>query len=61
MEGVGHSRLINETILVCRVIGNVQTVARVYWYVVGEEYELGVYGDGGSYSCVCWECWGGGG
>ena len=29
--------------------------------MVGEEYELGVYADGGgggggSYSCVCWEC-----
>ena len=56
MGGVGHSRPINETMLVCRVIGNVHTVASVYWYVVGGEYELGVYADGGSYSCVCWEC-----
>ena len=47
MGGVGHSRPINETILLCRVIGNVYTVASVYWYVVGGEYELGVYADGG--------------
>ena len=40
----------------CRVNGNVHTVASMYWYVVGGEYELGVYADGGSYSCVCWEC-----
>ena len=33
MGGVGHSRPINETILVCRVIGNVHTIASVYWYV----------------------------
>ena len=46
MGGVGHSRPINETMLVCRVIGNVHTVASVYWYVVGGEYELGVYADG---------------
>ena len=45
MGGVGHSRPTNETIVVCRVIGNVHTAASVYWYVVG-----------GSYSCVCWEC-----
>ena len=56
MEGVGHSHPINETMLVCRVIGNVHTVASVYGCVVGGEYELGVYADGGSYSCVCWEC-----
>ena len=31
----------------CRVIGNVHTFASVYWYVVGGEYELGVYADGG--------------
>ena len=42
--------------LMCRVIGNVHTVASVYWSVVDGEYELGVYADGGSYSCVCWEC-----
>ena len=61
MGGVGHSHPINETMLVCRVIGNVHTVAGVYWCVVGGEYELGVYADGGSYSCVCWSvhsCWG---
>ena len=29
---------INETLLVCRVIGNVHTVASVYWCVFGEEY-----------------------
>ena len=46
MGGVGHSRPINETILVCRVIGNVHTVAGVYWCVVGGEYELGLYADG---------------
>ena len=56
MGGVGHSSPINETMLVCRVIGNVHTVASVYWYVVGGEYELGVYADGRSFSCVCWEC-----
>ena len=39
----------------CRVIGNVYTVASVYWYVVSGEYEVSVYADGGSYSCVCWE------
>ena len=44
--GMGHSRPINETMLVCRVIGNVHTVASVYWYVVGGQYELGVYADG---------------
>ena len=46
MGGMGHSCPINETMLVCRVIGNVHTVASVYWYVVGGEYELGVYADG---------------
>ena len=30
MGGVGHSRPIIETMLVCRVIGNVHTVASVY-------------------------------
>ena len=35
-----------------RVIGNVHTVVSVYWCVVGGEYELGVYADGRSYSCV---------
>ena len=73
--GRGASRSINETMLVCRVIGNVHTVGSVYWCVVCGEYELGeqkysflkmtsfevhvhvhVYADGGSYSCVCWEC-----
>ena len=56
MGGEGHSRPINETMLVCRVIGNMHTVASVYWCVVGGEYELGMYADGGSYSCVCCEC-----
>ena len=42
MGGVGHSHPINETMLVCRVIGNVHTVASVYWCAVGGEYELGV-------------------
>ena len=46
MGGVGHSHPINETMLACRVIGNVHTVAGVYWCVVGGEYELGVYADG---------------
>ena len=46
MGGVGHSRPINETMLVCMVIGNVHTVASEYWYVFGGEYELGVYADG---------------
>ena len=47
--GVGHSCPINETtcMLLCRVIGNVHTVASMYWRVVGGEYELGVYADGG--------------
>ena len=36
MGGVGHSHPINETILVCKVIGNIHTVASVYWYVVVE-------------------------
>ena len=44
--GVGHSRPINETILLCRVIGNVHTVVSVYSCVVGGKYELGVYADG---------------
>ena len=35
MGGVGHSRLIIETMLVCRVIGNLHTVASVYWCVCG--------------------------
>ena len=35
MVGVGHSRPINEIMLVCRVIGNVHTVASEYCYVVG--------------------------
>ena len=56
MRSVGHSRPINEAILLCRVIGNVHTVASVYWYVVGGEYELVCMLMGGSYSCVCWEC-----
>ena len=47
---VWHPHPINETMLVCRVIGNVHTVASVYWCVVGGEYELGVYAEGGSYS-----------
>ena len=47
----GHSCLIIETVLVCRVIGNVHnTVASVYWCVVGGEYELGVYA-GSAHSC----------
>ena len=29
MRSVGHSRPINEAILLCRVIGNVHTVASV--------------------------------
>ena len=61
MGGVGHSSPINETILVCRVIGNVHTVASVYWYVVGGEYELGVYADGGHivvYAGSVRSCWG---
>ena len=33
MGGVGHSRPINETMPLCRVIGNEHTVASVYWYV----------------------------
>ena len=37
MGGVGNSYPINETMLVCRVIGNVHTVASVYWYAVGGE------------------------
>ena len=41
MGGVGHSRPINETMLVCRVIGNVMS-----WVCMLM----------GSYSCVCWEC-----
>ena len=28
----------------------------VYWCVVGGEYELDMYADGRSYSCVCWKC-----
>ena len=35
-------------------------LVHVYWYVVGGEYELGVYADGRSYSCACWSvhsCW----
>ena len=59
--GVGHSRPINDTILVCRVIGNVQTVASVYWYVVGGEYELGVYADGRCMLGVYTHVGGGGG
>ena len=47
---VWHPHPINEIMLLCRVIENVQTFASVYWCVVG--YELGVYADGGSYSCV---------
>ena len=31
-------------------------ITSVYWCVVYEECELGVCADGGSYSCVCWEC-----
>ena len=58
MGGVGHSRPINETMLVCRVIENVHTVASVYWYVVGGEYELGVYADGGSDAGSVHSCWG---
>ena len=52
MGGVGHPCPINETMLVCRVIENVHTVASVYWYVVGGEYELGVYADGVIYLCM---------
>ena len=35
MGGVGHSRPIIETMLVCRVIGNVHTVAMVcgWWRI----------------------------
>ena len=55
MGWVGHSCHINKTMLLRRVIWNVHTVANVYWCVVGGEYELGVYADGRSYSCVCWE------
>ena len=58
MGGVEHS---NETMLVCRVIGNVHAVASVYWCVVGEEYELGVYVDGGHivlYAGSVHSCWG---
>ena len=62
MGGVGHSHPIIETMLLCRVIGNVLTAASVYWCVVGVEYELGVYADGGSYICVyagnVHSCWG---
>ena len=47
MGGLGHSCPIIETMLVSRVIGNVHTVASVYRCVVGGEYELGAYGDGG--------------
>ena len=59
MGGVGHSRPTNETIVVCRVIGNVHTAASVYWYVVGEVIELcmlGVYTHVGGEKCylVCW-------
>ena len=43
---VGHSRPINKTMPLCRVIGNVHTDASVC--VAGGEYELGVYADGES-------------
>ena len=55
MGGMGYSRPINETMLVCWVIGNVHTVASVHWCVVGGEYELGVYAHRESDSCVRWE------
>ena len=61
MRGVGHSRPINEAILVCRVIGNVHTVASVYWCVLVctgtwlVENMSWVCMLMGSYSCVCWE------
>ena len=52
MGRVGHSRLINDTMLVCRVIGNVHTVAGM-WLVDNMSWVCMLMGP---FSCVCWEC-----